>query len=114
MTPQFNFTVETVLTKVTREQIGEIRTWTQTQNDVTIPDLCDEQIALFLLSCNNDRKYTQNTISAYYKIKRNAPELFDDRDLDRSDLLHQLTALLVLFVGLDLCFVHYQCSLIKR
>lgn len=97
MQPRFNFSVETLITqnRVSRELIEEIQQWARNH---VISNLCDEQVALFLLSCNNDPIYTKNTITAYYNIKKNTPELFDGRDLEKSDLQHQLTVLLVLFV----------------
>lgn len=96
MKPQFKFTVQTVIDdgRVSREEIEEIRTWVmKTDEEEQIPELCDEQIALFLMSCDRDKDLTKNTIRAYYKVKRNAPELFDRRDLERSDLMHQLQVL---------------------
>lgn len=95
MKPQFKFTVQTVIDdgRVSCEEIEEIRTWLMRTNEEAIPELCDEQIALFLMSCDRDKELTKNTIRAYYRVKRNAPELFDRRDLERSDLMHQLQVL---------------------
>lgn len=93
MKPQFKFNVQTVIDdgRVSREEIEEIRCWMQMEQE--IPDLCDEQIALFLISCKRDINFTKNTIRANYRMKRNAPELFDSRDLERSDFLQQLQVL---------------------
>lgn len=90
--PQFNFNVQTVIDqgRVNREEIEEIKKWITLEE---IPDLSDEQIALFLMSCNGQREFTKNTIKAYYQLKRSAPELFDNRDLERKDLIHQLQVL---------------------
>lgn len=105
MQPRFNFSVETLITenRVSGELIEEIKQWARSVS--SFPDLCDEQVALFLLSCNNELKNTKNTITAYYKIKRNCPELFDGRDLEKSDLQHQLTVLLVLFYLFSISFI---------
>lgn len=96
MKPEFAFAVETVIAegRVSRDDIEEIKRWAETQTQ--LPEMCDEQIALFLLSCERDREYTKGTICAHYRLKGNAPELFDGRDLDnRRDLIHQLQVLYV-------------------
>lgn len=52
--------------------------------DPSIPgtpnDITDKQLALFLNACNKDVEYTRKVIESYYEAKRNAPELFDNRD----------------------------------
>lgn len=92
MKPEFNFRAERVVEqgRVGRKEIDEIAGWVKTEG---LPELCDEQIVLFLLSCDNDVEFTRTTIRAYYRCKREAPALFDDRDLRRRDLQHQLGVL---------------------
>lgn len=43
-------------------------------------DITDKQLALFLNACNKDLEYTRKVIEAYYAARKNAPELFDNRD----------------------------------
>lgn len=98
--PQYNFNVQTLIAeeRVKRDDIETIKTWIKTQQEVEeneIPmELCDEQIALFLMSCDGEKENTKHTIKSYYKLKKKAPELFDCRDLvKRKDLLQQLQIL---------------------
>ncbi|XP_044260789.1 uncharacterized protein LOC123008831 isoform X2 [Tribolium madens] len=59
--------------------IQEMKNWLSTTN---LPQLQDESIVLFLLSCQNNVEETQKTIRAYFKIKSEAPEIFQNRDID--------------------------------
>lgn len=43
-------------------------------------DITDKQLALFLNACNRDLEYTRKVIEDYYVARKNAPELFDERD----------------------------------
>lgn len=87
--PHFNFTVQEVINqnRVTREKIEELKLWLQTED---FPELVEEQIVLFLLSCDCIVSATQATIKAHYKSKLNVPEFFNNRNVDLADLQQQL------------------------
>ncbi|XP_063924425.1 retinaldehyde-binding protein 1-like isoform X2 [Zophobas morio] len=65
--------------RVSQNDVEEIKIWLQT---TSIPQLHDELIALFLLSCQNDVASTQATIKQHFKIKGDAPEFFTERNVD--------------------------------
>ncbi|KAJ8956084.1 hypothetical protein NQ318_016537 [Aromia moschata] len=73
--------------RTTRENIEIIKTYMRNVNDKNIPPgVQDEVIVLFLLSCNNNIDLTKKTVVAYYKCKKNGPEIYDDRNIDRADI----------------------------
>lgn len=69
--------------RTTQAAIDDIKEWLTT---TTIPQLPEELIVLFLLSCENNLNSVKNTIQAYFKIKSEAPEIFNDRDVDSDEL----------------------------
>lgn len=90
MAPSLGWNLKKLLdsNRVFQTSIEQIRTWLKDTNEPNIPELSEEQIVMFLLSCNNALLATKNTIKAYYKTKQQAPLLFDDRDIERDDLQH--------------------------
>lgn len=90
--PRFNFTVEQMILekRVTQMEIDGIKEWL---NGEDYPELVEEQIVLFLLSCDCKFKETCATIAAHYKAKLNVADFFDDRDVDRADLQLQMTVM---------------------
>lgn len=89
MALQYNFSVEEMIEqgRVTREQIDALKLWLQTQD---YPELGEQQVVLFLLSCNCDQEATKATVKAHYTSKLTMTDFFDDRDVDRADIQHQL------------------------
>lgn len=51
-----------------------------------LPTLNDEQIVLFLLSCDNNIDFTKETIKSHYRIKMDHPKYFKNRSVDRPDI----------------------------
>lgn len=43
-------------------------------------DITDKQLSLFLNACDKNVDYTRKVIESYYLARKNAPELFDERD----------------------------------
>lgn len=78
--PPFEFETQCVIDsgRTKKNHINEIKAWLN--ENLQIPRQCDQQVVLFLLSCNNDIELTKKTILNYYKDKCNAPELFCNRD----------------------------------
>lgn len=84
----FLFTPDELIDKgrTTRENIDIIRTWLSNLENKHLPEVQEELIVIFLLSCENDIPLTKNTILMYYQCKKGAPEIFDDRDMEREDI----------------------------
>ncbi|XP_025831223.1 alpha-tocopherol transfer protein-like [Agrilus planipennis] len=76
--------------RVNWKDINEIKDWVEKQKKTLIPSLTDEQVVSFLLSCNNDLEATKITITAFYNARNDGAVLFNDRNLDRSDIQLQL------------------------
>lgn len=56
-----------------------------------LPKLRDEQIMLFLMSCDNDKNFTKETIKIHYQIKKNYPKYFTNWNVERPDFQYQLS-----------------------
>ncbi|CAH1380884.1 unnamed protein product [Tenebrio molitor] len=85
MCSNYQFKAETIIGegRTTQAAVDEIKNWLV---EACLPQISEELIVLFLTSCKNDIAATQCTIKAYFRIKSEAPELFNDRDIDREDL----------------------------
>lgn len=87
MPPQltYNYTVDDLIKNniIKRCDVEEIKEWLKQQEE--LPKITEEQIACFLLSCNNKIKETCVTIKAHYNYKKNLPELFNERNLDTDE-----------------------------
>ncbi|RZC33256.1 hypothetical protein BDFB_010368 [Asbolus verrucosus] len=81
----YEFSAETIIDegRCTRRAVNEVRDWLLT---TSLPEIPEELIVLFLLSCRNVVADTQSTIRAYFRIKSGAPEIFDGRDIDGESL----------------------------
>lgn len=85
----FKFTAEELISKgkTTEENVEKIRNWLSTAKEKFIPiEIQDELLVLFLLSCDNDIEMTKKTIVSHYKIKKDAPDIFDQRNTEREDI----------------------------
>lgn len=51
-----------------------------------LPQLSDEQIIIFLLSCDQNINFTKETIKSHYRIKKDNPKYFKNRSIDRPDI----------------------------
>ncbi|KAF5273601.1 hypothetical protein FQR65_LT04600 [Abscondita terminalis] len=85
MSLKLGFTADQIVKdgRVTLQQIESVRCWSVTQN---LPKLLDEQIVLFLLSCDNNIELTKNTIISHYAFKHRFPEVFTNRNINSSEL----------------------------
>ena len=81
----YEFDVKTLITdgRTNNKNVREIQRWLKTSS---MPSLHVESIALFLISCDNDISATETTIKKFFKIKSEAPEIFNDRDIDNEIL----------------------------
>lgn len=89
MNLDFNFTANDVINqkRTTKENIDAIKNWLFIDTEKCIPGkIQDELIVLFLLSCDNDIELTKKTVKAYYKYRKECPDIFDDRRMERKCL----------------------------
>ncbi|KAJ9590017.1 hypothetical protein L9F63_016856 [Diploptera punctata] len=66
--------------KLKRENIEHLREWLMKQPHLPNSQITDEQLILFLHSCQHSLEASKQTIEAYYSIRTHAPELFGNRD----------------------------------
>ncbi|CAH1953521.1 unnamed protein product [Acanthoscelides obtectus] len=110
---EFNFTAQDVIDqgRTKREYIDEIKEWLPNSGDKLVPPALEEQmVILFLLSCKNDVEFTKKTILAFYRCKKNAPEIHDNRDLKRLDVKLALNTIHMSSIPErtdDNCSIHY-------
>ena len=85
MTLPFQFNVKTIIEdgRITESDISAIKIWLQT---TSLPPLQEQFIVLFLLACSNDLVSVKITIEAYFKIKNEAPQIFNNCDLENTDM----------------------------
>lgn len=85
MSSLYEFKAQTILEegRTTQAAINEIGIWLPT---IGFPNLPEELIVIFLISCENNILATQKTIMAYFRIKNAAPDMFDNRDILNEDL----------------------------
>ncbi|KAJ3652496.1 hypothetical protein Zmor_018454 [Zophobas morio] len=85
MPVEYGFKAQTIIDegRTTQDAINEIKKWL---SETKFPEIPEEMIALFLLSCQNVIKDTQRTIKAYFKLKSGAPEMFTGRDINNEEL----------------------------
>ncbi|CAG9861503.1 unnamed protein product [Phyllotreta striolata] len=79
---KFKFKAEDLISKgrTSAENVDAIKSWLQTIEDEFVPkNLPDEMIVLFLLCCENRPELTKQTITWNFKLKRQCPELHDNR-----------------------------------
>ncbi|ENN75018.1 hypothetical protein YQE_08333, partial [Dendroctonus ponderosae] len=83
---EFNFKAEDLVKagRTSSYNIDGIRQWLDLLP--TIPPLCDEQIAIFLIACKNDTEATKNCILCFFKYKAAAPEIFANREVESDEL----------------------------
>ncbi|KAK4878749.1 hypothetical protein RN001_011255 [Aquatica leii] len=73
--------------RVTCNQISVLRQWIAQER---LPDLTDEQLILFSLSCFNNLDDTKKTINAFVTIRNGCPALFSNRMVLAKELQEQL------------------------
>ncbi|RZB40160.1 CRAL TRIO domain containing protein [Asbolus verrucosus] len=85
MPPKYEFRAEDIIQqgRIQQENLERLRSLCIAQN---MPPMSDEQLILFLLSCDDRVEFARNTIAAYFKCKKNAPELFYNRNIDAEGL----------------------------
>ncbi|KAL1501764.1 hypothetical protein ABEB36_007031 [Hypothenemus hampei] len=84
----FYFTAEEVIKqgRTTQEHVNILKEWLANCDYNFNHSIQDELIVIFLLSCNNDIPLTKNTIKMYYQCKKDSPEIFDNRDMEREEI----------------------------
>ncbi|KAJ8981881.1 hypothetical protein NQ317_008229 [Molorchus minor] len=84
--PQYAFKAEDLVKdgRTTATNIQDVKRWMDSHPH--IPQMSEEQIALFLIACNNEVEATQTTIGLYFKHKASSTELFTNRDIEDDDM----------------------------
>lgn len=68
--------------------VDDLKAWTLTLDPKKcVPkNLTYKQLVLFYNACDGDVEQSKICIEKYYLYKKNAPEIFDDRDFTRDDI----------------------------
>ncbi|CAG9861501.1 unnamed protein product [Phyllotreta striolata] len=85
----YKFTAEELIQegRISRKDVEEVGTFVSNLNDKYVPaKLQDETICIFLLSCEHDVELTKKTIISYYLLKYQGPEIYDNRELNNTDI----------------------------
>lgn len=78
----------------TEENLNIIRNYVENLDQKPVPkEMQDEMLVIFLISCANDIELTKKTIISYYECKMDAPEIFDDRDMQNSSIQQALNTM---------------------
>lgn len=87
---RFKFTAQDIIAsgKIKHNDLQEIRSWVDSMG---IPEIPDEMLVLFLLSCDSQQENTKKTIKAYFKYKNAAPEIFDYQDIGSEEIQSNLS-----------------------
>lgn len=71
-----------------QDDINSLKSWTQTldKSKYVPKDLTNKQLLLFHNACYGDMEKTKTCIERYYNIRKNAPEFFEQRNMDSEEL----------------------------
>ena len=103
----FSFSAKEIIesNRTTAANIDNVRLWLTSQ---ALPQLTDEQIAAFLLSCDNNEDMTRKTITSNYQLKCKFPELFTNRYLQDE----KIAKILRVVDGCEILVRHNGCAII--
>lgn len=78
-----------------QDNFDAIKDWTQTldKSKYVPKDLTNKQLLLFYNACYGNVEKTKLCIERYYNIRKNTPELFDNRILSLDDMKKCMEAL---------------------
>ncbi|KAF7287662.1 hypothetical protein GWI33_006007 [Rhynchophorus ferrugineus] len=84
----YKFNIDDVLkeNRTSKDNIEFIKDWLCKTKHNSIPNIQDELIVIFLLSCDNDLELTKHTIEVHFICKKQCTQLFSERDITRDDL----------------------------
>ncbi|KAF5290070.1 hypothetical protein FQA39_LY14851 [Lamprigera yunnana] len=85
----FDFEINTLIGngRLHAQEVNSIKNWLP---DETLPQLTDEQIAVFLIACDREVAKTKTTIKNYYNITQLMPEVFTNRCVKNDSLRRML------------------------
>ncbi|XP_018301137.1 alpha-tocopherol transfer protein [Mycetomoellerius zeteki] len=90
---RFGHTIEDSRKKypeITDEILDSLQKWA---NDRGLPNIPEEQLALFAHSCYFDIEATKRCMNVYYRMRATIPEFFNNRDSSLDNLQHSLKIL---------------------
>ena len=76
--------------ELTNEILDELRVWGEERG---LPNIPDEQLALFAHSCYFDKDASKQCMEVYYRLRATTPEFFNNRDPRADYLQHSFKAL---------------------
>ncbi|CAH2229559.1 jg19697 [Pararge aegeria aegeria] len=78
-----------------QQDFDSLKQWTQNldKSKFVPKDLTDKQLLIFYNACYGDVDRTKVCIEKYYQIRKNAPEMFDNRVLSSEDVQPTVQAL---------------------
>ncbi|CAG9861502.1 unnamed protein product [Phyllotreta striolata] len=99
MSLDYKFSVDRVIKegRTTRDNIDAIGEWLLAQS-VVPHGVQDELIVLFLTCLDNDIELCKNSIVAYYKLRKNAPDMFDERNVLKDDVVLALNTMTMILI----------------
>lgn len=78
--------------ELTNELLEDLQTWAKEHG---LPQIPDEQLALFAHSCYFDPQVAKQCMEVYYRMRTTIPEFFNNRDVRLEYLQHSLRVLYV-------------------
>lgn len=79
--------------ELTDELLEILQNWAKEHG---LPQIPEEQLALFAHSCYFDPEATKRCMDSYYRMKTTVPEFFKDRDTRLDYLQHSMKVLYVI------------------
>lgn len=76
--------------EITDELLENLQRWAR---DRGLPNIPEEQLALFAHSCYFDMEATKRCMHVYYQLRTTVPEFFSNRDTSLDYLQHSLKVL---------------------
>lgn len=96
MSLDYKFSAKTVIGdgRTTMQLLDAIKEWIKSLNDKDIPHFIqDELVVLFLTCLDNNIDVTKNSIIAFYKLRKEAPDIFDGRIVCNEDIILALNTM---------------------
>lgn len=81
--------------KFCQEDFNSLKEWTKKldKSKYVPKDLTDKQLLLFYNACYGDIERSKTCIERYYNLRKNTPEIFDNRCLSSDELQPSVEAL---------------------
>ncbi|CAH1111798.1 unnamed protein product [Psylliodes chrysocephalus] len=101
MSLDYKFSAKTVIGdgRTTMQLLDAIKEWIKSLNDKDVPHFIqDELVVLFLTCLDNNIDVTKNSIIAFYKLRKEAPDIFDGRIVCNEDIILALNTMTMIMI----------------